>query len=228
MEKNNTYIKVQFNLLNNQVTSLKRLLVSKHTTTRFVECHGDSKLIWQNINNMLVKNCRVKTLDDIVVNMDGILVSNQQEVANIFCNYFSNIVATLTDNCQTNPGNNHHLNTPETASIFLSPVNEEEIIIAINRLKSKKSPGHDLIHPKVIKECQKLVSKPLVDIINVMLTNAISLVSEIINALDQNKQARDIFVDLRKAFDLVNHEILLSKLERYSIRDTALNLLKSY
>ncbi|KAJ8877733.1 hypothetical protein PR048_022188 [Dryococelus australis] len=41
-KKNNTFIKEQLNLLNNQVTSLKRLLISKHTTTRFVECHGDS------------------------------------------------------------------------------------------------------------------------------------------------------------------------------------------
>ena len=37
-----------------------------------------------------------------------------------------------------------------------------------------------------------------------------------------------IFLDLRKAFDTVNHVLLLGKLEACGIRDGALNLLASY
>ena len=43
------------------------------------------------------------------------------------------------------------------------------------------------------------------------------LVSEILHSFDDNKFTLGVFIDLSKAFDTVNHQILIRKLEHYGI-----------
>ncbi len=54
------------------------------------------------------------------------------------------------------------------------------------------------------------------------------LTEDIRNALDNNTFAIGIFIDLQKAFDTVDHKILLHKLDYYGIRGTANDWFKSY
>ena len=46
--------------------------------------------------------------------------------------------------------------------------------------------------------------------------------------IDQGKYNIAVFIDLKKAFDTVNHEILLNKLEYYGVSDKELNWFKLY
>ena len=55
-----------------------------------------------------------------------------------------------------------------------------------------------------------------------------SLLNNIITLLEQRKCVGDIFCDLTKAFDCVNHNILLNKLHHYGIRDICFSWFKSY
>ena len=56
----------------------------------------------------------------------------------------------------------------------------------------------------------------------------ISLVEKVNNAMDSGKISIGVILDLRKAFDTVDHCILLNKFYKYGIRGTHWNWFKSY
>ena len=59
--------------------------------------------------------------------------------------------------------------------------------------------------------------------------NAVTeLVSHVIEAMNRKETNISVFLDLSKAFDTVNHNILLRKLEFYGIRGLALQWFKNY
>ena len=55
-----------------------------------------------------------------------------------------------------------------------------------------------------------------------------NLINNILDVLNNKLMVGGIFCDLTKAFDYVNHSILLTKLEFYGITRSAFNLMKSY
>ena len=55
-----------------------------------------------------------------------------------------------------------------------------------------------------------------------------ALINRISSAIDQRETTVGAFLDLSKAFDTLDHQILFTKLEDYGIRDVALQWIKSY
>uniref|UniRef100_A0A8C6LAH3 Reverse transcriptase domain-containing protein n=1 Tax=Nothobranchius furzeri TaxID=105023 RepID=A0A8C6LAH3_NOTFU len=56
----------------------------------------------------------------------------------------------------------------------------------------------------------------------------VDLVEKISDAIDNKQYAVGVFLDLTKAFDTVNHDLLIKKLCRYGIRGVAYDWIKSY
>ena len=56
----------------------------------------------------------------------------------------------------------------------------------------------------------------------------LELFDKIYSAKERGKRPGILFLDIKKAFDSVDHDILLKKLKHYGIKDTVYNWLKSY
>ena len=59
-------------------------------------------------------------------------------------------------------------------------------------------------------------------------TAAFSLINNILKSIDNRKILGGMFLDLQKAFDCVDHDILLEKLNFYGISGKSNELMKSY
>ena len=57
---------------------------------------------------------------------------------------------------------------------------------------------------------------------------ALELADRVITCMDHNETPINIYLDLSKAFDTLDHEILMAKLQYYGIHGTPLELAKSY
>ena len=56
----------------------------------------------------------------------------------------------------------------------------------------------------------------------------LDLVEEITSSIDAKKISIGVFIDLKKAFDTVNHDLLIDNLKNYGIRGIAQEWLKSH
>ena len=65
--------------------------------------------------------------------------------------------------------------------------------------------------------------------LNCSTNNALmSIIENIQTQLDDNKYVAGVFVDLKKAFDTVDHDILIEKLDHYGVRGVAKDWFISY
>lgn len=269
----------------------------------FKNAGNNSREQWRIINN-ITGDRRVR---EGVRLCDGDReISDASEVSELLNNYYVTVADKLTESLSPPAGDSpsqifQPLSSPNS-SLFLGPVDENEIESNVNSLKPRKAPGFDNISSDVLKYILKYIIHNLVHLINLCFVNGkfpeclkksivipipkkqyskeisefrpISLVSvfsklieksiksrlltflelnnilsdkqfgfkkglntesallefmsKVYKAINESQFVCGLFLDFSKAFDTVDHDILLKKLHLIGIRGTCFDLFSTY
>jgi hypothetical protein len=257
---------------------------------------------WKVINSINgSKNDKSSISDTFIV--DGISETNSVKIANGFCRYYSEIGKTLADNIPPPPKHfDHYMSNNNPNSIYFNPTDQNEILNILDKMKAKKSCGHDKLNAHFLKQIKFEISAPLAILMNRSMNEGIvpdtlklakvipiykskdkqqfnnyrpisllpcvskilekvihkrvynflavhdvfynkqygfrpkhstinavqELIYDTLNSFEGNTCTVSAFLDLSKAFDTIDHAILLKKLNHYGIRGVALDWFRSY
>ena len=279
---------------------------SKYYSDYFEQHKCSSRKQWQMINSLLNRN-RKKISVTKLIGADGTVVNTPQDIAQNFNNFFSEIAIKLKSETAAHVSapiastHTEFMDVSVTNSIFITPVDQEEVMGIINKFKNKATLDTKISALKVANEhsdfrevvaCiinssfeQGIFPEPLKiakvvpihkggtktevgnyrpisllptfskiyektmhsRITNFMESNnslfdmqygfrksrscehaLLAAQNCILNTLNKNEIALLLLIDFSKAFDMVDHDILLDKLFRYGIRGNTLKWMRSY
>ena len=143
-----TYEK-EFKRYRNMLTSIIKIAIVNMSTLKD-NARNPSKT-WQIINDILKRKNRSNCKSFIV---QGKSITDNQEIANGFNDYFCNIANKLAQSIEVPQKHFKDYLPPSVPfSFYFRPTNQHEVGNIIDSMK-KKSPGHDDISISVIKACK--------------------------------------------------------------------------
>ena len=150
----------EFKRLRNLVRKESRLITQKNQREIALNCKSNPKKFWQHIRSRTVS---LKGIGDLKV-ADGAsskIVSSDIEKAEIFSEYFERIFTIETsDDFVRLPG------APLNDIFSIKSFSESQVAHVLGKIKVSKSPGPDLLHPRVIYELRDVLVGPLKHLFN--------------------------------------------------------------
>ena len=164
---------VRYKNYNAVFNKIKRVAKKDHIETLIDQNKKDIKETWKVLNKTLNRN-KIKAKAPTELKLDTEMLTGDENIANVFNNYFANIGMNIRRNIpKSNAIYTDSLKDSNKRSMFLDPVDPDQIKSIINKLKPKSSSGDDGIPAKVMKRTMNLIIEPLTFIINLSLTTGI-------------------------------------------------------
>ena len=118
-----------------------------------------------------------KQANDIFIKENDVVINQKKDIAEIFNNYFVNIADDLVDKSlqydyaadfNDHPSVQSVINTTKEGifNFSLKCINELEICQILANINTRKSCGHDFLHPRIVKESAAVIAQPLACIFN--------------------------------------------------------------
>jgi len=149
----------------NTLTNLIKSTKHDYYKNKIDEAGKDTRKIWEVINEVTDSKTKKTNLVDVSIKIKDSHITEARDKANAFNEYFTNITDELLP--KNSVATTLELETVSD-SLFLNPVDDNELIKHICTLKTNGTPGKDSISAKVIKENHLNLLSPLKHIINLI------------------------------------------------------------
>jgi hypothetical protein len=171
MYKNGVFPSNQYNRYRNLVNNAVKKAKSLYYQNSFNNCKNNLKKTWKLINGLIHETKPNKSVSEI--NVGGNVVSDNNAIAEIFSDYFSNVATKLqSDIPDSNCDPMDYLACSNINSIYFSPVDVVEVENIILHLKNS-SYGLNVIPTKIVKLISVIVSEIICNLINDSLSSGI-------------------------------------------------------
>lgn len=165
----------KFKKYKNKLVHIIRSAEKNYYAFRFKEKEGNIKETWKIIKSMI--NSNIKSNDITEICDSSTIINDPEKIVNKFNDFFVNVGKSLANKIPATDGNYRdylkHNILEHSGSLFLDPVDSDEILNIINSLQSNKAAGYDEISPKVIKATAYMLARPLANIFNMSLTTGV-------------------------------------------------------
>ena len=234
-EKNDSkrnLLRNKYNTYRNSLSKIIRKVKFEYQKEKFAKCKHDSKLIWQNINDILNRT-RNKLDFPNSFSVDGVTISDLKDIANSFNDYYVSVGPNLAKNIK--PSTNNKLKLPTVRSphsFFMQPCDFAEVAGIIKNLKPKSSFGHDNMTPRLLIKSYTGVLEPLTYVINLSLEHGVvpdamkvAKVSPIYKNSGNNNLIKNYRpVSLLPVFSKVLERIVYNRLYKYITKHALLSI----
>ena len=225
----------KYKVYKNKLNHIIKIAKTKHYEEKLLKYKNKTKLIWPTLNEIMNRTTHKHNLlpKEFSENNPEDIIKNPQEIANKFNEYFNNVGPGIANRLPTtNKAFNEYLSNKCRNSFFIKPVTKFEVETEIKNLNSQKSRiwWHKCKNDQNCIENNKILTKHQYSFRDNRSTELaiIEVTDRITKAIDKGEYTLGIFLDLWKAFDTINHKILIEKLEHYGKRGLAQHWFENY
>ena len=206
-----------------------RIAKKNYYHSSFITFKDDIKMTWTTINGILNRTKKKKDFPKKFL-IAGRYVSNVEDIANEFNNFFINIGRSLNNDIilPQDRSFEEYLTTPTQGVFEFKPVNKEIVLKVIESLKAKTSCGVDGLSNKLLK----LIKHEIIDILTVIinqslhtgifpdklkLAKVIPLYKKQENFLLGNYRPVSVLPSTSKVFERIMHSQIIEYFNEYNL-----------
>ena len=161
---------IKYKRYKNKLSKILKQAEKSHYQELFAKYRTNLEKTWKSIKVLINKQRSISLLKEFKFGDE--IITNSQQICEKCNDFFINIGPNLSKDipCQNKRAVDYVEKIPE--SIFLNPVDENEVEAMINNLK-ESSPGWDAISPKSLTYILPSILKPMVRILNISLEEGV-------------------------------------------------------